>query len=245
MSKRRIAWCAIALVALASLLIGVFGLSGVKTVRLSAADLQARIDKELPREYKGVTLTRASLSITEKDVHIALELEGRTLGQHFSLEATGVGVPRYDRRDAAFYFAPSKLAVEKLVLSGESATERAGKFVDRYVTDQKLKERIAASIPGVERWVKDNLESHALAIFAQIPLYKAKNDLKGIVIKATLSDVAVHDGALVLSFSLLQLTITVLLACVTLLASVGFAFALFQHPNWGAPALLVGSLPLE
>lgn len=244
MTKRHLAWSAIALLVLVSLAVGVFGLSGVRTVRISEADLKQRLDAQLPKELKGVKLTKATIGIHERDLSIALSLEGKFVGQPYALEATGVGVPNYMREKQAFYFRPSKLAVTKLELSGESATDKAGKFTDRYVTDPKLKERIKGTLPGMQRWVEDNIEPQALALFGAMPLYRPKNDMKGIIIKATLESLTVENGTIVLSFSLMQLTKTVLLCLFALLVALGFMVVLLRNPGWGVPVLLV-TMPLE
>ncbi|OGZ05321.1 MAG: hypothetical protein A3C93_04725 [Candidatus Lloydbacteria bacterium RIFCSPHIGHO2_02_FULL_54_17] len=243
MTRRTLTWSAVVLTAVVSLALGIFGLSGVRTVNVSGEDIQRRIDLQLPKESKGVKLTKATVDLGESDVRIAISLQGKALGQPFSLEATGVGVPTYRPEEQAFYFRPSKLVVSKLELSGESATDRVGKFTDRYITDPKLKERIEKSLPGVKRWVEDNLEPRALAMFGEMPLYKPKNDMKGIVIKATLESLKVENGMLVLSFSLMQLTKTVLLCLFALLAALGFTVALIRNPEWGVPLLLIP--PLE
>ncbi|MEK7117986.1 MAG: hypothetical protein AAB869_00055 [Patescibacteria group bacterium] len=186
-------------------------------------------------------LTKATTNLLEHDVHIALSLDGKALGQPLLLDATGVGVPEYRQGEQAFYFRPSELTISRLEFSGESATDKAGKFADRYITDPKLKEKIEKSLPGVKRWVGDNLEPRALAIFAQMPLYKPKNDMKGIVIKATLEKLSVENGALVLSFSLLQLTKTVFICLLAFLAGIAMLGALLGSPRWGLTAVALGS----
>lgn len=227
----------IGLLIVVSLAIGVFGLSGTRSVRLEGAMLQQRIDAELPKEHTGVKITKVTLYLLEHDVSIALSAEGSALGQQFSLEAEGVGVPEYRSTQEAFYFRPSELAITQLTLKGESTTDRAGRFADRYITNPTLKENIETSLPGVKLWVEDNLEPRALILLGQIPLYKPKNDMSGIIIKATLAGVAIDNGALVLSFSILELTKTVFSCLFLLLISLGVAMALVRSPAWGIPLI--------
>lgn len=242
MTKRRVAWSCVVLLAFTSLVVGLFGLSGTRTIRVGESEIQKRVEAQLPKEHKGVRLTKATVNLLEYDVRITLTLEGKALGQSFSLEASGVGVPDYRQEEQAFYFLPSKLTVSKLEYSGESATDKMGKFADRYITDPKLKEKVEKSLPGVKQWVEDNLEPRVLSIFGNMPLYKPKNDMKGIVIKATLEKLSVENGALVLSFSLLQLTKTVIFCLLTLLGAIVMVGALLAFPGWGLAVIVVGSL---
>lgn len=239
MTKRSLAWSAIALLALAALAIGVFGLTGTRTVRLPEAMIQQRIDAQLPREHKGVRLTKATLNILEHDIVIALSVEGSVFGQQFSLEAQGAGIPQYRPADQAFYFLPSELTVSQLTISGESAADRIGKFTDRYITNPRLRENVETSIPGIKQWITDNLEPRALVLLGQTPIYKPKNDMKGIILKATLAGIAIDNGALVLSFSIWELTKTVFSCLFLLIFSLGAAAVLLRHPAWGIPLLVL------
>lgn len=241
MTKRSLAWLALGSLMLASLSLGVFGLSGTRTVRIGEAEIQKRIDAQLPMSSsEWVTLTKATIQVKGGDVAVRLLLEGRALDQPFSLEASGIGVPEYRHNQQAFYFRPTKLAVTKLELLGESATDWGTMLLDRYITDPKLRKKIEENLPGVKKWIEDNLEPRALSLFATMPLYQPKNDIKGIVIKATLERLTVEDGAIVLSFSLLQLTKTVFLCMLAFLCAVATAFALLRNTEWGMPLVRLG-----
>lgn len=242
MTKRRLAWCAVVCFTLIAIVVGVFGLSGVRTVRIDGAEIQKRIEAQLPKSYKNVKLTRAVVTLKEGDMAIALTLEGSVLGQSFVLEANGVGVPMYLKEREAFYFSPSELTVSKLELSGKSVVDRVGTFADRYVTNPKLKENIVATLPGVQRWVEDNFESHVLATLGNIPLYSPKNDMKGIVLKATLQDLKVENGTITLSFSLIELTKTVLFCVFLLIVAMVMVGGMIMFPEWGLVMLAVGSI---
>ena len=239
MTKRFYAWMAIALVALASLVVGMFGLTGTRTVRLSEAMIQERINAQLPKVHNGVTLTNATLDLLEHDISMTLAVEGNVLGQQFALTAKGAGIPEYRRSEQAFYFRPSELGISELTLRGESAADRIGKFTDRYVTNPGLRENIETSLPGLRLWLEDNLEPRALALLGQVPLYKPKNDMKGIIIKATLANIAIDNGALVLSFSIWELTKTVFFCVFLLVFTLGGAAVMLRHPAWGIPLLIL------
>ena len=242
MTKRRFAWIAVVLVALAALVLGVFGLSGTRTIRVDEAMLQKHIDAQLPKTHKGVTIEKAVVHLVDHDLHVTTTATGKAFGQQFSLDAFGIGSPEYRPDTQAFYVHPTKLDVTRLDLSGESAVDKTSKLLQRYLTDPRIKERAMGTLPGVKLWIEDNIVPRALERLSQMPLYKPKNDLKGVIIKATLSGITVDKGAVVLVFSLLQLTISVVIALFALVASLGLMFTLARNPGWGVPVMTLVSL---
>ena len=65
------------------------------------------------------------------------------------------------------------------------------------------------------------------------PVYRFKEDFKGIVLKAALVDVTIQQDALAVRFSLWNLTVTVAAFALVLFGVLLVVFFLVRHPRWG------------
>jgi hypothetical protein len=72
------------------------------------------------------------------------------------------------------------------------------------------------------------------AYLAARPVYRFKDDLKGIVGKAALGDISMQPDAIVITVSVARLTTTVAIGLAALLVIVVLAVQLIRHPRWGA-----------
>jgi hypothetical protein len=70
------------------------------------------------------------------------------------------------------------------------------------------------------------------AYLAARPVYRFKDDVKGIVVRAALSDVTTNADTLVI-----KLTLTVAIGLAVLLAVVFLIAQLVRHPHWGLTIL--------
>jgi hypothetical protein len=71
------------------------------------------------------------------------------------------------------------------------------------------------------------------AYLAARPVYRFKDDFKGIVVRAALSDVTTNADTLVIKLTLIRLTLTVAIGLAVLLAVVFLIVQLVRHPHWG------------
>ncbi len=73
------------------------------------------------------------------------------------------------------------------------------------------------------------------------PVYRFKDDIKGIVLRAAISDVTTQTDAIVVNVSLVNLTVTVAIFLTVLLAIVFLIVQLVRHPRWGLVILDVAT----
>ena len=74
------------------------------------------------------------------------------------------------------------------------------------------------------------------AYLAARPVYRFKDDLKGIVGKAALGDITMQPDAIVITLSVARLTVTVAIGIAALLVIVVLIVQLVRHPRWGSHA---------
>src|SRR3984957_21079650 len=86
-----------------------------------------------------------------------------------------------------------------------------------------------AAGPAVRRLA----EAAIKAYLATRPVYRFKNDFKGFVLKASLVDVTIGHDALVVTFSVWNLTVTCAVLALVLIGLLSIAYLLIRHPLWG------------
>jgi Protein of unknown function (DUF1439) len=214
MTKRRLAWIALAVVA-ALVVVGlVWSAFGATTIVLTAPQLQERVNRALPRDFKGVTVERATVTIAES--RIALRVEVRALGGTLRTAVSARGVPRYDAAEGAIFFEPEDVKVEE---DGGALTER-------------LSTRLGDRAQTIRNAVATGMTAYLVAR----PVYRFKDDLKGIVVKAALADIAMQPDAIVVTLSVVKLSATIGVGLAALLVIVVLLIQLLRHPRWGAAA---------
>jgi hypothetical protein len=209
MSKRvlvRTLVIVLALLATAGMLWSMFGTS--KLV-FTESELQERLNQQLPRTVRDVTIERIDVGLAES--RLALRIAFQAIG----LAPEGVGGP----------VDPGRAAL------------RAGKRHDAFRSrgdehrsaDNRRQERAAGRRrgPAAERAIK--------AYLAARPVYRVKDDLKGVLLKAALVDVAIERDRLVVTFSIWNLTTTVAIFALLLIGALLAVYLLVRHPHWGLP----------
>ena len=76
-------------------------------------------------------------------------------------------------------------------------------------------------------------ETAIKAYLATRPVYRFKEDFKGVVLKAALVDVSIQQNTLAVTFSLWNLTVTVAIFAVALILVLLAVVYLIRHPLWG------------
>jgi hypothetical protein len=234
-TKRKLAWVILILLGLAGILGAVWSAFGTTRVALGQADLQARIDKVLPKTAKDITVQRVTVALADDKMSLKVEANGRKLGQPFSVVASVRGQPRYDPDRGALFFAPDIVTIEDLTVSGGSVAEKVkgvgGRLkgrVGEFLKDSASK--IDAAAAGIaEQGIK-----YYLATF---PVYRLKDDAKGLVVRVVLRTVAIQKNALVITLSLWGLTFSGVAWGLLLLTVAVSTVQLIRHPTWGLPRL--------
>lgn len=220
MSKRKLAWIVVALVgvlATAGLLWAVFGTS--KLV-FTESELQARLNQQLPRTIRDITIERVAVRLAENRLALRIEMQGTAMRQPVSAVVSARGVPRYDAQSGAMYFDADDVKLDQLTIAGRSI---AG---DEETTRRRLTDVAGAAVQRLA-------EAATKAYLAARPVYRLKDDFKGIVLKAALVNVTVEQNTLTVTFSLWNLTVTVAIFALLIMGVLLVIYILIRHPLWG------------
>src|SRR5215510_6713005 len=217
MSKRRIAWIVVALVGLLSAVGLLWSMFGSDRLTFTAAELQSRLNQQLPRTVRDVTIERVDVALADDRLALRIAMQARVLQQPVSASVSARGVPRYAAGEAAMYFDADEIRIEQLAIAGRTALgEEGGRFGNT----------VRSALQGVA-------ESGIKAYLATRPVYRFKDDFKGVVLKAALVDVAIEQNTLVVTFSLWNLTMTAATFALILIILVLVIYWLIRHPRWG------------
>src|ERR1700733_8924088 len=220
MTKRQLA--SIALVVLGAL--ALFGTlwSGLAPERivLTTAQLQERVNRALPREFRGVTVERATVAIAESRVALRVEARASALGQTLRAVVSARGVPRFEPERGEIFFDVEDVKVTDFASAGGNLVER----IDRL--NAGVRER-------VETAAGNAIATGIKAYLAARPVYRFMDDIKGVVLEAAVSDIATEADAITITVSLVQLTATVAIALVGFLVIVLSIVEFIRHPTWG------------
>jgi hypothetical protein len=74
------------------------------------------------------------------------------------------------------------------------------------------------------------------AYLAARPVYRFKDDLKGVVLKAALREVAIEGSTVAITVSVVNLTVIPAMFVATLPGVAVLIIWLIRHPAWGRPA---------
>jgi uncharacterized protein DUF1439 len=222
MSKRRIAWIVVALVGLLSAAGLVWSVFGTDRLTFTAAELQSRLNQQLPRTIREVTIERVNVALADNRLALRIALQARVLQQPVSATVSARGVPRYEAHETAMYFDADEIKIEQLAIAGRTVVGQEG---------GRLSNTVRSTLQGVA-------ESGIKAYLATRPVYRIKDDFKGVVLKAALVDVTIEQNTLAVTFSLWNLTMTAALFALTLIIVALVVYWLIRHPLWGLLAIV-------
>jgi hypothetical protein len=224
MTRRRLAWIGIAVLAALGIAGAAWSTFGNSKIVLTTAQLQERANRQLPREFKGVTVERATVAIADGRIALRVEVQATALGQGFAAVASARGVPIYDGERGEFFFDADDVKVESIAPTRGGLAQR----LDRL--DQRLGGRIeAAAAKAIAAGIK--------AYLASRPIYRFKDDLKGIVLKAAIGGIAIEADTLAVTVSLINLTAMAGICLAAVLLALFLVFRLVRNPGWGLSVL--------
>jgi len=189
---------------------------GPERIVLGEAQLQERINRELPRQFRGVTVERATVGLADGQISLRVETRATALGKAFTAIAVARGVPRYDAERGEVFFDAEDVRLEDFGSGG--LVKQLGSRIGG-----RLGEEIEQSLPRIEAAAGGIIAGGIKAYLAARPVYRFKDDLKGLAFKATIKDIAIVGNSLTIGLSLIRMTATVAgwlfgLALVVLLA---------------------------
>jgi len=222
MSKRKLAWVVVALVGLLSAAGLVWSVFGPERLTFTAAELQSRLNQQLPRTIRDVTIERVDVALADNRLTLRSAMQSRVLQQPISATVSARGVPRYAAQEAAMYFDADEIRIEQLAIGGRTVVGEEG---------GRLANAIRSTLQGVA-------EGGMKAYLAARPVYRFKDDFKGVVLKAALVDVAIEQNTLAVTFSLWNLTMAAAMFALILIMLVLVIYWLIRHPLWGVEAII-------
>jgi Protein of unknown function (DUF1439) len=225
MNRRSIAWIVIAVVGVLSAAGMFWSIFVSSKVTFSEAELESRLNQQLPRTIKDVTITHVVVKVGDNRLALRIDMNGTVLRQPVSAVVSARGVPRYDERSGAMYFDADEVRINQLTVAGKAIVTDADAAAHSRLTD--------AVTPTIQRLT----EAAAKAYLAARPVYRLKNNATGFVLKAALSGVTIEENALVVTFSLWNLTITVGIFATLAAAILVPVYLLIRHPLWGLGVL--------
>src|SRR5215813_9466649 len=113
---------------------------GPERIVLGEAQLQERINRELPRQFRGVTIERATVNLADGRISLRAETRATALGKSFAVVALARGVPHYDAERGEVFFDADEVRLEDL--GSGSLAERLGSRIGG-----RLGEEIGQSLP--------------------------------------------------------------------------------------------------
>src|SRR5215470_3994017 len=217
MSRRKLAWIVVALVGLLSAAGLVWSVFGPEKLTFTTAELQSRLNQQLPRTIREVTIERVNVALADNQLALRIALQARVLQQPVSATVSARGVPRYEAHETAIYFDADEIKIEQLAIAGRTVVGQEG---------GRLANTVRSTLQGVA-------ESGIKAYLATRPVYRIKDDFKGVVLKAALVDVAIEQNTLAVTFSLWNLTLAAGMFAMNLIMLVLVIYWLIRHPLWG------------
>jgi hypothetical protein len=221
MSKRALAWIVVSLAGLLSTAGLLFFMFGTSKLTLSEAEVQERLNNKLPRTVRDMTIERMVARLAENRMALRVEVKGTVLRQPIAAVVTARGVPRYEAQKGEMFFDADDVKLDQLTVAGRSV---AGE--EDAATRKRLAEAASMAVQSLA-------QAAIKAYLASRPVYRFKEDFKGVVLKAALADVAIQDNTLAVTFSLWRLSTMVAVFAFALLAVLLAVLLLVRHPLWG------------
>ena len=209
--------------------------SGETTLSLTQEEIQSGVDAGLGKDFPVKGPAQAIVKSLRADSAKALIHDGRI---DFLIDATGVlrndktfsvsvfaaGAPRYE--DAAFYFEPEKIEVKNLAFAGATPGELIARFAERHGLRDPAEQFLEGEAKRLQQLVAPIAAGLAKEILAHRPIYRLRDDMKGMLIKSSLQTVRVAGDRLDITVKLLQFGARAMLGALFLIVAIALAGAL-------------------
>ncbi len=199
MKRPRLFWTAVLL--LAAVTVAGAGLSafGPERIELTEGDLQERVNRALPRQFHNVTVERGTVGVAGGRITVRVETRATALGKTIATAAVARGVPQYNAERGEIFFDADDVRIEDSGAGGivKQLNIRIG---------GKLGQQLEQNMPRVENAAAGLVAGSIKAWLAARPVYRFKDDIKGVVFRATLNDLAIDGDKLVIGVSLIRLS---------------------------------------
>jgi hypothetical protein len=222
-SRRQLVWIAAGILGLLAVAGALWTVFGTNRIVLTEAQIQERVNRQLPREVKGVTVERTTVTVADDRIALRVEVRAAALNQAVAAVAFARGTPRYDADNGEVFFDADDVKLENVALGGSLGSRLGGRLGD--AVKSRLEGGAGSLIAaGVKAYLKAR------------PVYRFKDDVKGVVLKATLRDVAIEGSTVAITVSVVNLTVMLAVFVVALIGVVVLIVQLVRHPAWGRTA---------
>jgi hypothetical protein len=250
MTRRVLMWAGVVALFLLAI-VGFRGVYGTHRVTFTEAQVQEIVNKQLDKDFpvkgaahllvKTINVRSATIHIQDNRIIALVDVEGtlRT-NKTFTLTAYAIGVPTYSFGE--LFFKPDKIEVQKFAYEGSRPTELFSRFAKRYLSDDKKRQLVEDTAPAVEGWMTTVAQNAAMRTLEERPVYRLKDGVKGLLIKASLESVIIDQDRIAVTFSIWQLTLSVLFGVLCLICGMIMIVILLAYPllDVAIIALLVG-----
>jgi hypothetical protein len=193
------------LFSMAALLLAAFAIAGAglsafgpERIALTGAELEARVNRALPRQFHNVTVERATVSVADGRITVRANTSVSAFGKTIAAAVVARGVPQYSAERGEVFFDADDARIED---SG------SGGLVKQLGV--RIGEPLQRNMPRVEGAAASLVAGGIKAWLAARPVYRFKDDIKGVVFKAVLKDVVVEGDRLVIVASRVRLSAAV------------------------------------
>ncbi len=162
-----------------------------------------------------------AVQLAENRMALRIEVRGTAMRQPVSATVSARGVPRYEAQNGEMFFDADDVKIDQLTVSGRSVAGDEDAATRRRLID--------AAGAGVLRLAEPVIKAY----LAARPVYRFKDDFKGIVLKAALVGVTIEQNTMVVTFSVWNLTLTVAVYALVLVILLWLIYWLIRHPLWG------------
>jgi hypothetical protein len=222
MTKRQLVWIAAAALGVVAMLSTVWSTYATNKILLNEAQLQERLNRQLPREVKGITIDRMQVSIADKKIALFAQVRAGVLHRTIAANVTARGAPNLDAERGELYFDVDQV-----------------KLADIKIGDSELRSeqtQVEANRPlAIMKEVAANTIAAGIKFYlAARPVYRFKDDLKGVVLKAAITDVNIEGNAIAIELSLVRVGALAVVSLVLLLSVLVGIAVLVRNRSWGA-----------
>lgn len=212
---------------LAILVLALVGLGwavlGKHQVSMTQAEIQSKIDAQMPMTEKSVTFSNVKLDLGGNKINLTLDATASAMGVECRMGGATRGTLRYDNSEGAFYFRPESLDITDFKAAGANVPDKVSGLIDKL---DKKKDKDDDPKSGLMDKVKDTARELAQKgterAFERMPIYTLQQDFKGSVVRAVLTDVEVKDGKVIAHLTLWQFSTIAAILALPIVAAIVF-----------------------
>jgi ribosomal protein L13E len=193
--------------------IGVFeAVSTTIKVRFSQEQASAKMREAIDKKaHEGLLVERPVLTFNNNAVQFSGRVSGTRLGQPFSADVSVDGVPHYDERSQAVFFTPTTFSLKNFSFRGEAPAEKARRLGGTIFKNTTVGTVLDNSAESIEQWVTKTAEQRIRTVLEKRPVYRLKDDVTGIVLKASLTHIAIEEHHVVATLSVVKFSLHLVL----------------------------------